>query len=304
MAGRATLLANLGRVHGNAGNQSVGMRYSREGLTLAREVGNREAEVTALIDLGARASTQGRYDEVDYRLGRALELAEEIDCRVEIARALWNLGWNAFDQGEGAKAQRYAEDSLATWEEIGNRFQISQVIRLLAAVASLRGEYGECKRYLEESLAICEEVGHREGVAGCLNDLGEGARRQGKYAEAVRYYEESLAIHRELGLPAAMLLNNLGHAYIGLDKDDLGWRYLREALKESLTVGRDKLAAELLGLVLGHPALNEEIRRYAEPVLAIVREMLPTDELEAALARGGALDLDATVAELLKESPY
>jgi tetratricopeptide (TPR) repeat protein len=276
--------------------------------------------VTALIDLGARASTQGRYDEADYHLGRALELAEEIDYRVEIARALWNLGWNAFDQGEGAKAQRYAEDSLATWEEIGNRFQIGQVIRLLAAVASLRGEYGECKRYLEEGLAICEEVGHREGIAGCLNDLGEGARRQGKYAEAVRYYEESLAIRRELGLPAAMLLNNLGHAYIGLDKDDLGWRYLREALKESLTVGRvpirleifvgvawlqekagrHKLAAELLGLVLGHPALNEDTRWYAEPVLAMVRDSLPADELEAALARGEALDLDATVAELLE----
>jgi hypothetical protein len=65
--------------------------------------------------------------------------------------------------------------------------------------------------------------------------------------------------------------------------------------------GQHERAAELLGLMLGHPALNEEIRWYAEPVLTMVRDSLPPDELDAALARGKALDLDATVAVLLDE---
>ena len=38
--------------------------------------------------------------------------------------------------------------------------------------------------------------------------------------------------------------------------------------------------------MLGHPGLNEEVRRYTEPVLGIVRDSFPADELEAALARG------------------
>ena len=156
----------------------------------------------------------------------------------------------------------------------------------------------------------------------CLNSLGEGARRQGRYEEAVRYYEEALAITRELRLPLTFtILNNLGHAYIGLGEDDVAWGYLRRALKESLAIGwmvvaleelvgvawlrtkagQHERAAELLGLVLGHPALDEETRWYAEPVLTMVRESLPAGELEAALARGKSLDLDATVAELLTE---
>ena len=67
-------------------------------------------------------------------------------------------------------------------------------------------------------------------------------------------------------------------------------------------VGRHEQAAELLGLVLGHPALIEECRRYAEPVLAMVRDSLPAGELEAALARGKSLDLHQVVSEIVDES--
>jgi hypothetical protein len=56
-----------------------------------------------------------------------------------------------------------------------------------------------------------------------------------------------------------------------------------------------------LGLVLSHLALDREVRLYAEPVLTMVRESLPTDELETALARGKALDMEQVVVEILAE---
>jgi tetratricopeptide (TPR) repeat protein len=192
----------------------------------------------------------------------------------------------------------------------------------LSGGAGLREEYGRVKQYLEESLVIFREIGDRSGVATCLNSLGEGFRRQGRYKEAVRYYEESLAIERELGFDGPAQLNNLGHAYIGLGEDDTAWECLHEALRVSLAnryvliameglvgvawlwtkAGQQVQAAELLGLVLGHSALNEEIKYYAEPVLAMVREALPANELEAALERGKALDLEQVVAEILEEA--
>ena len=170
-------------------------------------------------------------------------------------------------------------------------------------------------------MAIYREIGDQGEVAACLNNLGEGARRQGKYAEAVRYYEASLAIRKELGLSTAFILNNLGHAYIGLDEDDIAWGYLRKALKEYLDIERvhwaleslvgvawlwtkteqQVRAAELLGLVLSHPALIEETKQYAEPVLAVVRETLPAHKLETALERGQTLDLEQVVAGILSK---
>ncbi len=249
-------------------------------------------------------------------------LARELNDRPSIADALETLGWAAFRQGDGEKAERCTEDSLALYKEIGDRRMIAWVLRTLGAVVTLRGDYEERKRYLEESLAIEREIGNRAGAAGCLNNLGEGARMQGKYAEAVRYYEEALAIKRELGILVGGLLNNLGHAYIGLGKDDVAWGYLREALKESLSTRRVPLAlegligvallrtkarrharaAELLGLVLGHPALDESTRWYAEPVLDTLHEALPAGELEAALEHGKALDLEQVVAGILAEA--
>ena len=102
-----------------------------------------------------------------------------------------------------------------------------------------------------------------------------------------------------------------------------GQGYLREALKESSTIGHVPLilevlvgvallrakagprereqAAELLGLVLGHPAVHEDARQLADPVLAVLRDVLPPDELDAAMARGKALDLEQVVEEILAQ---
>ena len=140
----------------------------------------------------------------------------------------------------------------------------------------------------------------------------------------MRYIQEALAIQRELDLRFATAnnLNNLGHVHAGLGEDDVAWEYLCEALPELLAIGaivvvlealvgvallqakagRYVQAAELLGLVMNHPALDEETKQYADPVLATLREAFPADQLEAALERGKSLDLEAVVAEILEEA--
>jgi hypothetical protein len=65
--------------------------------------------------------------------------------------------------------------------------------------------------------------------------------------------------------------------------------------------GPPERAAELLGLALHHPASYSEVERYAQPVLALLREELGVEQLEAALARGAKLDLEKVVEEILAE---
>jgi hypothetical protein len=64
--------------------------------------------------------------------------------------------------------------------------------------------------------------------------------------------------------------------------------------------GRYERAAKLVGLARDR-ALDVEPQIESKPALAILRQVLSDDELEAAMARGRALDLDATVQELLLE---
>ncbi len=61
-------------------------------------------------------------------------------------------------------------------------------------------------------------------------------------------------------------------------------------------------AAELLGLALGHPALDAQNKQEAEPILSTLREALPSGELEAALERGKLLDLKVIVTETLGDT--
>jgi hypothetical protein len=65
--------------------------------------------------------------------------------------------------------------------------------------------------------------------------------------------------------------------------------------------GQAERAAELLGLVLHHPASYSEAENDAQPVLELLRESLGAEELEAALARGARLDLEQVAEEILAE---
>jgi tetratricopeptide (TPR) repeat protein len=322
VADRAEAVIWLGWAHFGLGDFHAAMPRFEEGLALSSKAGIPVSESQALQGLARLASYQGRHKEAERCMERALEMARQSDDRF-LAPALVNMGEIALAQEDGEKAERFARDGLAIFKEMGDGQErwIGWAHWVLASVAYLRRDYGELKRYVDEALAKYEEVGARSNIADCLTMLGEGARQQGKYEDALRYYKEALAIFQELGMSTPGLLSNLGHAHIGLGEHDVAWGYLRPALKESLATMRIPLAleglvgvawlrtkarqheraAELLGLVLGHPALTEEVRWYAEPVLTMVRESLPTDELEAALVRGKALDLEQVVAEILAE---
>jgi DNA-binding SARP family transcriptional activator/Tfp pilus assembly protein PilF len=323
VADRTEAVILLGWAHFNQGDFHTAMPHFEEGPAVSSKAGFLARESEALQGLARIASYQGEHEEAERYLERAIELARQVDDRKVLPFALVNMGQIALAQEDGKKAERFVRDGLAIFKEMGDGQErwIGWAHRILASVAYLRRDYGELERYLEEALAKYKEVGARVNIADCLNVLGEGARQQGKYEDALRYYKEALAVFQELGMSTPGVLNNLGHAYIGLGEDDVAWGYLCQALKESLAIMRGPLAleglvgvawlrtkarqhepaAELLGLVLSHPALTEEVRWYAEPVLSMVRESLPTDELEAALARGRSFDLEQVVTEILVE---
>ncbi len=324
LASRAALLVELGYAYRQASDYPLATQRLEEGLALARETGNSQTEVAVLNRLGWTMMGQGLYAEATPHLEQALALAREIGDREGIAVALYNLGDVAYRQGDGEKAERCAKESLTIFRELGDQQGIAFALRVLGFAALLREEYQETVRYHSESLTIYRKIGDRWGVATCLNNLGETVRKQHKYKEAARYYEESLPIFREIdnrmGISIGLL--NLGHAHTALGEDKIAWGYLCEALKVSSAIGAVSIilegvvgvallqartaqyerAAEWLGLVRAHPLFNQEIGQNADPILVTLRTALPASELEAALERGKALELEAVVAEILSDT--
>jgi tetratricopeptide (TPR) repeat protein len=323
IAGRAQALVVMGWSHGNMGDLSAGVPLFREAPPLSREAGLPAVESDALQGLAQYAMHQGRHADAERQMERAVKLARQSGAEDTLAFALVNMGWLACNQGDLEKAARFVKEGVALSRKISDKMGkwLGFPLRVAAMIALHQREFEEQKRYTEEALAIAREMSDQGGIAIALAQLGQGAQQQGKYAEAVEYCMESLDIRRQIGLPLAWSLSNLGHAHIGLDQDRAARGYLCEALQESMATenrpdtgislvgmawlwakaGRHAEAAELLGLVLGYLAFHEAIRQYAEPVLAMVREALPADEVEADLARGEALDLDQVVEGILAE---
>jgi tetratricopeptide (TPR) repeat protein len=194
------------------------------------------------------------------------------------------------------------------------------VFYLRSIAAQLTGNHERADTYLKQALAIRREIGDRGGVGRCLNGLGYAARHKGRLQEALRYLEESLSIARELGEQTCYPLLNLAAIQASSGQAEAAWRTWREALGEAVAIGAAvpiptalaiaagwlaqaglyERAAKLVGLARDR-ALDVEPQIESEPALSVLRQVLSAGELEAAMARGRTLDLDATVQELLLE---
>jgi DNA-binding SARP family transcriptional activator/predicted ATPase len=324
LAERAELLIGIGVSHDRLGDYAQAVQHLEAGLALARQVNAPRVEIQALCMLGQAASEQGDYNTAKQRLDEALTLARERGDRTREASALSMLASIAWRWGDIEQTERCVQESLTIYRELGHRQRIPRLLNILGIVAIMQENYPQAEAYWEEGLSLVQEMGDRLAMADVLNNLGYINHHNLQNLEkAKQYYIESLSIGREIGhrQGATSTLSNLGHLHVLLGEHALAWKYLREALSESTAIGLVPLtldtltgvallraetgqreqAAELLGLVLNHPAAEASGTQVGETILAGLRDTLATEQLEAALERGKGMKLDAVVAELLAE---
>jgi class 3 adenylate cyclase/tetratricopeptide (TPR) repeat protein len=320
LAERARLLVILGASYNRVGDHLAAVQHLEQGLALARQTNDLQAETDALSKLGMMASEQGTFDKAQRYLDEALVLAREQEDPACLALTLATFSSVAWRWGDLEQAEKRCHESLAIYRELDDRRHIARTLNFLGVFATLQENYDQAEQYYEQGLKTAREVGNCLIVADLLNNLGEVHRRTGNLEKAKRYFQESLLHAREAGHRhgATSTLGNLGHIHLSFGEHQVAWEYFREALIESVAIGAFPLtlnalvgvveqqievgqhlsAAVLLGLALSHPAMTPDIGGGAESALGRLRELLPAEQLEAAMAHGKTLELDAVVAEL------
>jgi tetratricopeptide (TPR) repeat protein len=321
---RCALLVLLGRALVRLGELSAASSGLEEGLALARAEGEVQTEAAVLTGLGEVAWQQGDWEAAQGRLREGLALAQECGDVAGQGLAAQHLARVSWLRGEYEQAERWAQESEKWYEQAGDRQGVMAARNELGIVASHRGEFEQARGYYTANLALARELGDRFRTAQALNNLGETAREEGAYEEARALYEQCQVICEESGdrVGVALTLGNLGSVCISQGQEESAWDYVRRALREDVAMqdtphavtalvhvshlrvraGQPERGAELLGLALHHPASYSEVERDAQPVLALLREALPAEELEAALARGAELELEQVVEEILGEA--
>jgi predicted ATPase len=239
---RAGALWGAGLLWALVGDEERAARRLREGLALARELGDDVHVARSLSVLGLLA-----FFENDIRRARALfeesvDVARTAGDAWGLADALGTLGSIYPLQGEFDRAEAAGSEAA----EIGRRFGDRQGIRManfgLALTAARRGRILEARSLSEEGLAICREIGDLWFVSYFLWILATTAVDSGEYARARVLAEESLHVARELEGPLLVVcaLDAMAAVARAEGDDEAAHRHLLEAAD----VGRSSIVPD------------------------------------------------------------
>jgi len=180
-------------------------------LKLAKEVGDRWGESSALISLGTLALQQGNYDEAQVRYERVLEAGE----RHNQAVATVQLGTLAYLQGEYGQALDHLHEALNMFQALNRRQEVASCRQQLGLVAQAMRRWREAEEHYQISLDIRLELELPHDAVQSLYQLGTLAQQRGQREKARDYYQQALDKGEQVGFSRLPMirqaLENLNH---------------------------------------------------------------------------------------------
>jgi class 3 adenylate cyclase/tetratricopeptide (TPR) repeat protein len=168
-------------------------------LALAREHGDQDAEVRALILLAMLCSWQQRMAEFMLAADEAVQLAERYGYVQRLPAALRWRGeaYRAAGDVEAARVDFERGASLA--REQGNRQDLGQLVQAQARLAFSHNRFDEALIALEQALALHREAGARPAAAAALSNISLVQLRRGYPAEALAASTQAIAVAEAAG---------------------------------------------------------------------------------------------------------
>lgn len=225
---------------------------------------------------GSTAEEGQRYVE------EALELHRRHGDAWGVARATFMLGYIAIETGDFARALPLFEETLRLMTDLGHEHYIGLAAFNLGWAAEELGDVERGRRLAQENLDRARRTGNVALERAALDAVSTLVHDDGRYDEALALKRRSLRLSREVG-DVQHVLDSLSRVALTLAQ-----------------VGAGTLAAELLSASItlheqhGLPLPLYQQRRRDE-LLRLLENQLTSAELEDAMERGRALDIDAAV---------
>lgn len=152
-------LISLTQLHRSSADLAGAIRLADEALGIAREIGNVQGEATLLNDLGNLYNNTGRPAEARQRYDASLEKSTAIGYRRGIMLATGNLGILDYTSGDLARATTRFEEALRLKRQTGDRDSIAYTLSWLGRVSVMAGNFDAAHRYLEEADQMYRAIG-------------------------------------------------------------------------------------------------------------------------------------------------
>jgi tetratricopeptide (TPR) repeat protein len=153
---------------------------------------------TLIRQLSKVAHARGDYEQALKWGRQALAIAEELGDRASMARSYHQLGVLAKAQGSYQRALEWYRQALAIFEELGDRVGMAGSYGELGNVAAEQNDYKRALGWYRQSLAISEDLGDRAGVAVTTSQIGALLTVHGNPQDGLAWTLRSLRIRMEL----------------------------------------------------------------------------------------------------------
>ncbi len=321
---RLAITVLLGETFNWLGDYGPAKAYLNEALPLAEKQNDKTQIAHIFYWLGHILTNEGEYNQAKDCLEEGMFLARAEGNEKGLTQVLRGLGVLHWALGNLGESQSYLEESLALARQIGDIGQELAALNVLGTVLSAQGDLGAAEEIYAMTVTRAREIGHRRFVTVSLINLGDLALQQSDYALARDLSQQALSLSQEIGLQMGITtcLHNLAQIHHQLGDISNARRYFHEALSCSLNIGAtpdvvSKIAAigifllanqggieralGLIGLVLAHPALDNQTRSEIERELSKLHIDMTDPDIISKLEAGHALDLETEAKELLAE---
>jgi CHAT domain-containing protein len=211
----------------------------QQGLVLAQNINYKEAEGTALNDIGAVYNYLGQYPKALEYYQRSLIISRVIGNMAGEGITLNNIGSVYDSLGQYPKALGYYQQSLIMRRAIDNIAGEGTTLNNIGSVYDSLGQYPKALEYYQQALTISRAIGDRDGEGANLNNIGAVYKYLGQYPKALEYFQASLIMRKAIGNQdgEAANLNNIGGIYDSLEQYPKALEYLQQALLINKVIG-------------------------------------------------------------------
>lgn len=271
-------------------DQATALSLGEESLLIGRRLGDHDLVAQALNIVGLVARQSGDLDQARACFGECVEIEQAHGKRANVlAAARGNLSIIARFEGDLHTARELMRHNVEVDRVVGNLRTLSLDLVGLGDVCVDLGDAAAARPLLTEAVEISRQIGDMGGEAYAFHILGRLTRLEGDPVEAYRLYTAAIRIHHGFGDRFAVL-------------------YTLSSLVDLLSTVDAASAARMLGAVEvireqdGLPMTKHQ-RAVRDGTLLRIRAVLTDAELDAAMAAGAAMDLDALVAHAFEVDP-
>jgi tetratricopeptide (TPR) repeat protein len=136
--------------------------------------------------LGFGAACQQNYERAKGYLAEGLTLRKELNDRDGATYTLWLLGTVSLFQKHYAEAIEYLNEALVLSREVGNSFMTGVVLSRLGPAVSGQGQDQLALQYLIEGLELSHVTKDKNYSVLCLNELAGLMGKWGQWERSAR----------------------------------------------------------------------------------------------------------------------